>query len=229
MFCGKCGTQNPDTAAFCKKCGTRLNNQAKLTAKTTPRVPVKTESQSKRPVPQNKRRQNKNTKKIAVVAIAAVVLMLAFVLFGGRSYKSTVKQYFDASFDGNAKKIINLLPDKMVDYALEESGYDQDELNELIEDVGEELKDYIDMLDNYLGDNWKATYKIANVEKVTGDDLEDIQKDYKKMDIKVSAAKEVELELTIKSGDTEQSNTMRLYLIKVGRSWYLDAGSMGLF
>ena len=102
MFCGKCGTQNPDTAAFCKKCGTRLNSQAKPTAKTTPRVPVKTQSQSKRPVPQNKRRQNKNTKKIAVVAIAAVVLILAFVLFGGRSYKSTVKQYFNASFDGNA-------------------------------------------------------------------------------------------------------------------------------
>jgi len=163
------------------------------------------------------------------VAIAAVVLILVFVLFGGRSYKSTVKQYFNASFDGNAKKIINLLPDKMVDYALEESGYDQDELNELLDDVGEELQDYIDMLNNYLGDNWKATYKIANTEKVTGDDLEDIQKDYKKMDIKVSAAKEVELELTIKSGDTEQSNTMRIYLVKVGRSWYLDAGSMGLF
>ena len=82
MFCGKCGTQNPETAAFCKKCGTRLNNQAKPAVKTTPRVPVKTQSQIKRPVPQNKRRQNKNTKKIAVVAIAAVVLILAFVLFG---------------------------------------------------------------------------------------------------------------------------------------------------
>ena len=46
------------------------------------------------------------------------------------------------------------------------------------------------------------------------------------MDVKVSAAKTVEVEVNIHSDETETSNSMDISLIKVGRSWYIDINSM---
>lgn len=60
MFCGKCGTQNPDNAAFCKNCGANLAGQRKAPVKTAPR-----------PRPQRDaapaRRQDK---RIGIIAVA---------------------------------------------------------------------------------------------------------------------------------------------------------------
>lgn len=46
MFCGKCGEQNPDNAAFCKGCGARLNENQKAPASTAARTPVNTQRTS---------------------------------------------------------------------------------------------------------------------------------------------------------------------------------------
>lgn len=40
MFCNKCGTQNPDNAAFCKGCGARLSDNQKAPVSTAARTPV---------------------------------------------------------------------------------------------------------------------------------------------------------------------------------------------
>lgn len=229
MFCGKCGTQNPDTAAFCKSCGTRLNSQVKPAAKTVTKTTVRTQMQpqAKRPAPKHKRRQDKKVGVIAAAAIVAFVLILAIVLFGGRSYKTAVKQFFNATFDVDGKAIVNLIPDDLIDYVLDESGYDEDELDEMIEDIEDEFQDQIDSLKRYLGDDWDVSYKIVSAENIKGEDLNDIKEDYKDIGVKVSAAKDVEMELTVKAGETENSNTITISLIKVGRSWYLDLDSMG--
>lgn len=227
MFCGKCGTQNPDTAAFCKSCGARLNGQAKPAVKKTVQSSVKNQSQTKRPAPKHSHRQNKKVGLIAAIVIAVVVLIGVFALFGGRSYKATIKKYVNATYDVNAGAIFDLVPDDMMDYMLEDDGYDRDDLEDLIEEANEELQNMIDQIERYVGEDWKLSYKIANAEKVTGDDLADLKKDYKKMGVKVSAAKTVKVELTVKYGETESSNTMNIPLIKVGRSWYLDVDSMG--
>lgn len=229
MFCGKCGTQNPDTAAFCKNCGTRLNGQVKPSVKAATKTPVRTQphSQGKRPAPKHKRRKDKKVGIIAVSAIVAFALILAIVLFGGRSYKTAVKQFFDATFDVDGQAIVNLIPDDLIDYVLDESGYDEDELDEMIEDIEDEFQDQIDSLKRYLGDDWDVSYKIVSAENIKGEDLKDIKEDYKDIGVKVSAAKDVEMELTVKAGETENSNTITISLIKVGRSWYLDLDSMG--
>ena len=227
MFCGKCGTQNPDTAAFCKNCGTRLNGQAKPAATKTTKTAVKVPSQPKRPVPKQSPQQNKKVGLIAAIVIAVMVFIGVFALFGGRSYKATIKKYVNATYDVNAKAIFKLIPDDMMDYMLEDDGYDRDDLADLIDDANEDLQDMIDQIERYIGKDWKLSYKIANVEKVSKDDLADLKKDYKKMGVRVSAAKKAKVELTVKFGETESSNTMSIPLIKVGRSWYLDVDSMG--
>ncbi|MCI7180563.1 MAG: zinc-ribbon domain-containing protein [Lachnospiraceae bacterium] len=213
MFCGKCGVKNADDAIFCTGCGAKLNGGQVSKNSTS--------------VMLNSNDKNRKVGMIAVAVIAVIVIALVFTLFGGRSYKATVEKFVNAQFDADAEAIFELVPEKMIDYALEEEGYDEDELDEFIEERNEELQDQLDYIERYLGEGWTVSHEILTVEDVTGDDLDDLKDDYEDIDIKVSAAKTVEVELTVKSGETETSNSLDISLIKVGRSWYLDLESMG--
>lgn len=213
MFCGKCGTQNADNAEFCTNCGAKLNKSA----------PAKTAAVS---IP-SQNDKNRKVGMIAVAAVAVVVIILGVVLFGGRSYKATVEKFVDAQFDADAEVIFDLLPENMIDYMLEEDGYDSDDLDDLIDEANETLQDQLDSLDSYLGEGWEITYEILDDEDIEGDDLDDIKDAYEDADVTVSAAKNVEVELTVTADETESSNSLDISLIKVGRSWYLDVMSMG--
>lgn len=209
MFCGKCGVKNADDATFCTGCGAKLNGG----------TPKKESSGD----------QNRKIGMIAVAVAAVAVIALVIGLFGGRSYKATVDKFFEAQFAADAEAIFELLPEKVVSYALEEEGYDDDELDEMIEEMDEDLQDELDYIERYLGEGWTVSYEILTVEDVSGDDLDDLKDEYEDLDVKVSAAKTVEIEMTIVAGETETSNSMDVSVIKVGRSWYLDAASMGGF
>ena len=213
MFCGKCGTKNEDNVEFCTNCGARLN---KATSKRATAVSVTSQND-----------KNRKVGMIAVAVAAVVVIILGVVLFGGRSYKATVEKFVDAQFDANAEAIFDLMPEKLIDYALEQDGYDSDDLDDLIDDANETLQDQLDSLDSYLGEGWKISYEILDTEDIKGDDLDDIKDAYEDADVKVSAAKDVEIEITVKADETESSNSLDVSLIKVGRSWYLDVMSMG--
>lgn len=213
MFCGKCGTKNADDAQFCTGCGAKLNGGQVVKNSTTVVV--------------NPNDKNRKVGMIAVAVVAVIVIALIIALFGGRSYKTTVEKFVNATFEADAEAVFELIPEEMIDYALEEEGYDKDELDELIEETKEDLQDQIDDIERYWGEDWSISYEILNVKDVTGDDLDDLKDDFEDIDIKVSAAKTVEVELTIKAGETEASNSLDISLIKVGRSWYLDLESMG--
>lgn len=213
MFCGKCGVKNADNATFCTGCGAKLNGGRVVKSST----PVVVKSNDK----------NRKVGMIAVAVISVIVIALIIALFGGRSYKATVEKFINAQFDADAEAIFELIPEKMIDCVLEEEGYDDDELEEFIEEGNEELQDQLDYIERYLGKGWTVSYEILTVEDVIDDDLDDLKDDYEDIDIKVSAAKTVEVELTVKAGETENSNSLDISLIKVGRSWYLDLESMG--
>ena len=68
---------------------------------------------------------------------------------------------------------------------------------------------------------------MTNVEDVTDDDLDDLKANYEDINVKVSAAKTVEVEFTLKGDETEVSNSLEISVIKVDRSWYLDLYTMG--
>jgi len=214
MFCGKCGAKNLDDATFCAQCGAKFNNQ-----------PIGNENKSTMVIQTDDRNRKIGMIAVGVIVIAAVIAMI--LIFGGRSYKRTVDQFCKASFAIDAKAIFNLLPDAMIDYALEEGGYGKNDLDELIEESEEELQYQVDNLESYLGEDWKVSHKIVGAEDITGKELRELKESYEDVDVKVSAAKTVEVELTVKGGETEENNTMDISVIKVGRSWYLDFISMG--
>lgn len=198
MLCKKCGTENPDGAKYCSKCGKALNE--KSTAK-------------------------KNREKGIVLALCVIVAVVLLVYtLGGRSYKKTIETFVTSQFAVDAQSIVELLPEKVLDKELEETGYSK---TELVEETNDSLKKQVDYIDQYLGDDWKLSYKMTNVEDVTGDDLNDLKSNYEDINVKVSAAKTVEVEFTLKGDETEISNSLEVSVIKVDRSWYLDLYTMG--
>lgn len=198
MLCKKCGTENPDGAKYCSKCGKALNE--KSTAK-------------------------KYREKGIVLALCVIVAVVLLVYtLGGRSYKKTIDTFVTSQFAVDAQSIVELLPEKVLDKELEETGYSK---TELVEETNDSLKKQVDYIDQYLGDDWKLSYKMTNVEDVTGDDLNDLKSNYEDINVKVSAAKTVEVEFTLKGDETEISNSLEVSVIKVDRSWYLDLYTMG--
>lgn len=217
MFCGKCGVENASDAAFCSGCGAKLNDEQV----------TKTDAAAS-----GAGDKNRKVGVIAAAVLAVAVICIIIALFGGRSYKATANRFIKAQFNADAEAVLDLVPNKVVDYLLEEEGYDEDELDEFIEEADDTLQSYIELIELFLGvdsDDWKITHEIADVDNVTGDDLDDLKDAYEDIGVKVSAAKIVEVELTIKFDKEEETDSMELALIKVGRSWYMDVESMGSF
>lgn len=208
MFCGKCGAKNDEGAVFCCKCGKPLNDEQKKVGNAV--ADVKTNN------------RNRNVGIIAVVAIVVAVLLVIFNLFGGRSYKTTVKKYLEASMKGDVKTIFKLMPEGVIEKMQEEEGLDK---NELESKMKEEIKEGMDTLDSNLGDGWKMTYDIQKAEDVSDKDLKELKENYKKCDVKVTAAKNVAVEFTVKWKDNENSDTANISVIKVGRNWYIDGSN----
>ncbi len=211
MYCRKCGAKNTDDARYCAKCGEKLNNGQAV----------------QQEVFQTEVSDNKKNRKVGMIVVASIALIcfaIIFSIFGGRSYKSTVKKYINAQFDGNVKTIVKLIPKKIMNYTLAETGYKK---GELIDEMEGEIQEQIDYLDEYLGDKWKVSYEILEVEDIKGEEFRDLREDYEEMDLKISAAKDVEVEFTLKAHDTEISDSLYISLVKIGRSWYLDVENMG--
>lgn len=210
MFCGKCGAQNLDEAAFCSECGAPLN--------VTPSAENDAGSVlTKQPA-------NKNYTKIGIVAVAAGVLVLILLImgiFGGRGYKSTVNKFVDSTFSADGKKMVSLVPKKVVKYVCEESDMTKKEFIEELTDGLEDSLDYIKQSTN--ANPKKYTKKIIDTENISGSSLKDIKETYKdEFDIKVKAAKKVTVKVTI--GGSSDSNDITV--IKIGRSWYIDLGNV---
>ena len=161
----------------------------------------------------------------AVVILAAVAVFFIVRGLGGSSYEKVVEKAINSVFDGDIKALVDLLPPDMLDYAMEQEGISQSELDSQIDQMGDMLKTEMKSLSTEYGDDWKISQKILSETDVTGADLEDLQDDYSELNVKVTAAKKVNIEITISGSEGRDSNTTDFCVIKVGNSWYLDANS----
>ena len=221
MFCGACGAKNPDGAAFCQSCGAPLRE---MQAEAVPQGGSATDSiQSSQ--------RNKMIGIAAVAAAAIVVVFLAVNLLGGRGYESTVTKFLDATLDGDAETIISLLPDKMVDQALEELGYHPSDRDQAVEELDAALQSAAGSLKEALGDNLKVSYNVVSAEDLSASKLLELRQSYSVYDIDVDGAKEVDVEMTVTATALDLSGTYTLTVpvVQVGRSWYLDAENFRIY
>lgn len=202
--------KNADYAEFCTNCGAKVGK-----SNSENRVLIVADQDEKKKI---------GIITVAVVAIIVVVIaIIGFFLFGGRGYKSTIDKYEDAIYEADGEALLDLLPDKLVDYGMVEYAYERNSDDiDIMDELNEMLQAQVDSTDSYFGKGWEVSNEITDDEDIKGDDLDDIKRAYEVADIKVSAAKNVEVVVTVKGGETENSYTVDIALIKSGRSWYLD-------
>lgn len=169
-----------------------------------------------------------NKKKKIAVAIVGIAVILAVVLLiknvAGRSYKKTVKIYVKASLSGDAEELIDLMPEEMIDKTFEEEGFLNKE--EMAEELEETLEEYLDNLDDYYGKGWKYSYEIVDETDYSISELRELRMDLKedydiRLDIEEAKEVEVELEVTSKDGETSNTTSMGIDVIKIGNKWYI--------
>lgn len=218
MFCTNCGKENESDAVYCIECGHEMNEAS--SKKINLKIPDIT---------------IKNKKAVTAVAAVVLLVLVGSFVFGRRSYKKTINLFVKYSTPDKMdimKMYDELVPAKVMDYARKESETSRSEfkkeMKKLEEDAERNYKQIEEQYDVKMKDI-KISYKIAGAETLKGDDLADIKDLYKDdIGLKVSAAKQIEVELTIHiDKDTEFTNSMDVDLIKVGRSWYLDLPTMG--
>lgn len=205
MYCGQCGAKNDDAAVYCGNCGARL----------TPAQP--------NPVARPKPRRS----KAPVLAAVAVVVVIAIVLvvwnpFGGRSPEKVVGQFVDSVLDGDLDGVLDVLPDGMVKKAMGYEGISDSQMESLLEEGEDKLQSMLEQIDDYYG-NWDYEYEILSMEDLHGSELTNIQNRYEELGYDVSAAKVVDVGMTLLvDGEEEAYETTRIYLIEIGRSWYFE-------
>ena len=227
MFCGKCGAKNESGAAFCYACGAPL--------KTAEGPAAESGSGAAPAAPQNSGRN----RKIGIVAVAVVVILAAVGIFslfgGGRGPEETAEKLFAAMIDEEPEAIVDLLPQSMVETAIEQDGYSKAELAKELDEMVRHLDSSFSNLataliyQNVLGDGTELSYNVLDSESVSSNHLKSLQEQYSRLDVDISAARMVDVELHLQNDnkDFDESMTFHVPVIKVGSSWYLNLLSLG--
>lgn len=218
MYCGKCGNQNPDGATFCSNCGATLSKAPNVsTGPTAPNTstysPAIAVAKKRSPLPL----------VLGAGVIIVVIVILLSTLTGGRSYEKTIDQTLDSIFSADVDELFDLFPPQMMEYGMEMNGYSQEEMDTALAMAEQMIRNSIDSSFGSLGDDWDYSYAISDETDLEGAELDQIKDSYSSLDVNVSAAKTVDIDLTVTAGELENTDSMSLPLIKVGKSWYLDA------
>lgn len=195
MFCGKCGANVPEGAAFCKNCGEPM-------AKSNKKAAVRSKKQNK-------------AIGVTVVILAAIVLLI--LLLGKPGYKTTVNTFMDAMLEADAKALLSVLPDDVIDSLMDELWFDTDERKEFTAYLQDTLEAFSEDHSDY-----KISYKIDDTIDLSAKELKELNAEYEDIGLKMTEAKEADITVTIRyDGDTEHITTT-IPLIKTDGKWYID-------
>ena len=244
-FCKNCGESLNDDAAFCGKCGTRVEEQKEQPAAQPAEqeaAPSSCEACNAGQCDQQPatredgftakvnafvgKLKNKDKKAIGITGgiLAALILIVVLVIcLSGGGPEKALDNYLDVIFYGKVSKIEKLAPKEYWDYVEEASDMDLEDIEDTAKDL---YKDKIRSLEDEYGDDIKISYKITETDDVKKSMLDTMKDNIKeKYDIpkkNVTDAVEMEVELTIKGDDDEETLDGNIYYaIKVDGDWYI--------
>ena len=238
-ICKTCGTENLDNAIYCGECGSPFDEQVQEPVAQQPApaqdAPVYEDPTAEAPAQDApaqavaaQKEPNKVLAKIdellakvkldrtkaliilgAFVATIALIIILVSLIFP--SPKAVAKKLMNGIARGDAKAVVNCMPDYI---------WDGDP---------DEKKDAIDSLDDVLDeiDFDKFTYEIRRVSKLDKDEIDDLEDELDDMeDIydelnadKATAFREVKIKVTVKIDGEKETNTLKLILMKYKGQW----------
>ena len=223
MFCPKCGTQNTADSRFCAKCGAPMGSADNVYgAPQQSGAPAGYAGHADSP------RRSGSRKGVLITAIAAalvVVTLLACWIFGvfGGGYEKTVDNFMDALLDMDAEGVVDTVNDKVLRVYIEDGDFTK---RELIEEIDYDMEDARYFIKES-GNSVKLDYEIVYTEDLRGEDLEEVKEMYyEEYGVKITAAKIVEVEVTMKAMGARESMELMLGLVEIGGSWYIDFESM---
>jgi hypothetical protein len=243
-FCTNCGEALSDDAAFCVKCGTRVGEQSvqsaqepsdSASASSSCDTCESAQCEQKAPAETNgfagkvnafvAKLKNKDKKAIGITAGIVVVLILIVVLvicLGGGGPEKALDNYISVVYNGKVNKLEKLAPAEYWEYLEDENDVSMKDAEEQMEELNKTL---IRGLEDEYGDNIKVSYKILEKDDASSSDL-DSMKDYIKSNYdipkkSVTDAVELEVELTVRGDDDEETTESTFYAVKVGGDWYI--------
>lgn len=201
-YCTNCGNELHGEK-FCTKCGTKTGID--VAPEVVASLPVK--------------KEKKFIGKFIAILVVLGIVITGFMLLTSRSYEALVKDYVKATINGDAEKIVSLMPESLVDYIAEEE-YDGDK-KEMIYDLEDEFDDMVEQLEDYGVDLKTISYEILEVEEMDEDEIDDLCDEYRRAELKIKEGKELKVELKIPMDGQERTNSIYIDVVKIGRSWYL--------
>ena len=206
MYCGKCGTYNPDDSKFCCSCGENLSPENSAPEGQADVLTSQAQSQKHKLV------------GIAAVAVAAVVVISIIIsLFAGSGFKSVAKKFGKAQQDLDFQTAVFLAHKKAIE---EESGLT---VKEVKKSIKEEMKD--EYSKDIIKEIKKTHYKVKYTDAVDADtdDLKYIRRRYKEnYGLNVSAAKYANYSITARyDGESVEDENSALF-VKINGKWYVD-------
>lgn len=193
MFCAKCGAKIQDGSNACSSCGS-----------TVPK--------------------RRNKKWPAVVGAIIGVIVAVIILNStpeSNDYEATVEQYVEAYVEGDAKKMVALMPKEYIKAAINDGDYYSK--SDMIDDYQEMLDYSIEAFDEYFGKRWKYDMNIIDAYEYSADEVDMYMyyNDYANMSSVVDRIIEVSYTLSIYSNKEEGSTTETLILFEINGEWYV--------
>ncbi|MCD8181621.1 MAG: zinc ribbon domain-containing protein [Firmicutes bacterium] len=210
-YCTNCGNALGDEK-FCTKCGTPVPDASPVPNQVSIEPP-------------------KSSNAAIIILAAAAVIVIAVIasicvsIFGGRSYKSVIKQYVKGIEKCDAERIVDLLPQELIDSAVD-GGISYDDEDDIIDELQDYLDTFTENLEDSVGTKMKISYKIKTVEDYDEDDIKTIKMAYgDEFDKEIKDAKSAKVKIIASGKYGEESTDIYINLIKLGGKWYLSSGT----
>ena len=136
--------------------------------------------------------------------------------------EKALDNYISVVYNGKVNKLEKLAPAEYWECLEDENDVSMKDAEEQMEELNKTL---IRRLEDEYGDNIKVSYKILEKDDASSSDLDEM-KDYIKSNYdipkkSVTDAVELEVELTVRGDDDEETGELTFYAVKVDEDWYI--------
>ena len=158
---------------------------------------------------------------IGIAGGALLAIILLIVLLSGGGYTQPIDTLINVTFKGKVSQIKNLAPAEYWEYLEEE--YDI-EIDDIIDEAEDSFDDMMDYFEDEYGKNIRVTYKVVDKKKLSDKKIEGIAEaladKYDLDEDKFTDGYELEVEMTIKGSEDDDTDETEITVIKYKGKWY---------